>query len=192
MYPPYVLSWFHRWSPRRPLGVFSFYERSCYGHTCTHNWESAMSLLVTGDTNEACRKVGLSGPGLETPLPWIHQYKLSFTPHQAKWAKSIWRYLVCKHLSDSNFFLFVLKFNYGCIWIEINGDNFSPTDRGLFECALWFPVSLCGDRGRGGPGMTGRPGFFQNSRGPSFPKSLVTTSEEISRALAPCITWSYL
>lgn len=36
--------------------------------TRAHNWESAMSL-VTGDTNEACRKVGLSGPGLETPLP---------------------------------------------------------------------------------------------------------------------------
>lgn len=53
-----------RWSTRRPLGVFSFYERSCYVHMCTHNWESTMSLLFTGDTSEACGKVGLSGPGL--------------------------------------------------------------------------------------------------------------------------------
>lgn len=113
---------------------------------CTHNWESTMSLLFMVDTDEACRKAGISGPGLQTSLPWIHQYKLSFTLHQAKWAESIWRDLVCKHLSDSNFFLFVLKFNYGCIWTEINGDNFSPTDGGLFECALILLVSPCGER----------------------------------------------
>lgn len=71
-----------------------------------------------------------------------------------KWAKSIWRYLVCKHLSDSNFFPFVLKFNYGCIWIEINGDHFSPTDGGLFECALMIiSKPLWGEGGL--PGMVG-------------------------------------
>lgn len=94
-----------------------------------------------------------------------------------KWVKSIWRYLVCKHLSDSNFFLFVLKFNYGCIWNKINGDHFSPTD-GVFECALMIICEPLGERE--GCNVNKRqknlivPGFVQAGSGPSYYNSQPT------------------
>lgn len=98
-----------------------------------------------------------------------------------KWVKSIWRYLVCKHLSDSNFFLFVLKFNYGCIWNKINGDHFSPTD-GVFECALMVLCKPWGERE--GCKVTKRrknpkvPGFLQDSSGPPFPNPQPLSSQQ--------------
>lgn len=100
--------------------------------------------------------------------------------HQAKWAKSIWRYLVCKHLSDSNFFLFVLKFNYGCIWIEINGDNFSPTDGGLFECALMITCKPLWGEGEP-PEIPGS--FSRRAEALLFMSPFVITSEKTSREL---------
>lgn len=65
-------------------------------------------------------------------------------------------------MSDSNFFLFVLKFNYGCIWNKINGDHFSPTD-GVFECSLMIMSAF---EGEGSQKHLIIPGFFQDSSGP--------------------------
>lgn len=87
------------------------------------------------------------------------EYKSTIILHEAKMSKIYLKIYVCKHLSDSNAFLIVLKFNYRCIWNKIDEANFSlchppPPQRKkiigkLFSSGFWkYTIYQCREKQR--------------------------------------------